>query len=141
MNETELFTPREFAAYRRCSVRTLDRERADGTGCPYIRISGRILYLRADVNRFIDAHRIGTSESSEGEPYSPRGALERYLPNLADQAVTPSQSPNDGHFDDFVSVTAPDDVTVQKSQKPKAFKGYMRLLLTLLLTKKAWEAC
>ena len=71
MNETELFTPREFAAYRRCSVRTLDRERAGGTGCPYIRISGRILYLRADVNRFIDAHRIGTSESSEGSRTPP----------------------------------------------------------------------
>ena len=29
----DLLTPPEYARYRRCSVRTLDRERADGVGC------------------------------------------------------------------------------------------------------------
>jgi hypothetical protein len=52
----ELLTPKETAAYRRCSIRKLDRERADGGGCPYVRIDGRIFYRRADVDRFIEVH-------------------------------------------------------------------------------------
>jgi Helix-turn-helix domain len=59
MTDTDLLTPREYASYRRCSVRTLDRERADGLGCPYIRIGARILYRRADVDHWLDAHRVG----------------------------------------------------------------------------------
>jgi hypothetical protein len=51
-----LLTPKECAVYRRCSVRKLDRERAEGRGCPYVRIDGRILYRRADVDRFIESH-------------------------------------------------------------------------------------
>jgi hypothetical protein len=51
-----LLTPKECAVYRRCLVRKLDRERAEGRGCPYVRIDGRILYRRADVDRFIESH-------------------------------------------------------------------------------------
>ena len=51
-----LLTPKECAAYRRCSVRKLDRERAERRGCPYVRIDGRIFYRRADVDRFIESH-------------------------------------------------------------------------------------
>jgi hypothetical protein len=56
MVETELFTAKESAAYRRCSVRKLDRERAEGRGPAYVRIDGRIFYRRSDVDRFIAAH-------------------------------------------------------------------------------------
>jgi hypothetical protein len=52
----ELLTPHEYARYRRCSIRTLDRERAEGRGCAYVRIEGRVLYRRADIERFIEAH-------------------------------------------------------------------------------------
>jgi hypothetical protein len=52
----ELLTPRECADYSRCSIRKLDRERADGRGCPYVRIDGRIFYRRGDVDRFIEQH-------------------------------------------------------------------------------------
>ena len=52
----ELLTPRECADYRRCSIRKLDRERADGHGCPYVRIDGRIFYRRGDVDQFIESH-------------------------------------------------------------------------------------
>ena len=65
-----LLTPKECAAYRRCSVRKLDRERADGRGCPYVRIDGRIFYRRVDVDRFIEAHLrsklVRTSASEAG---------------------------------------------------------------------------
>jgi hypothetical protein len=56
---TDLWTPRECAAYRRCSVRTLDRERELGDGCPYVRIGGRIYYRRGDVDQFIAEHIFG----------------------------------------------------------------------------------
>jgi hypothetical protein len=61
-NSTDrLLTQREYAEYRRCSIRTIERERAVGTGCPYVRIGARILYRLADVDRFVNAHRIGGS--------------------------------------------------------------------------------
>jgi hypothetical protein len=56
MTESNLLTPRESAAYRRCSIRKQDRERADGRGPPYIRIDGRIFYRRSDLDAFIAAH-------------------------------------------------------------------------------------
>jgi excisionase family DNA binding protein len=55
MPET-LLTAAETARYLRCSARTLDRERADGSGIPYVRIGGRIRYRRADVEAFVAAH-------------------------------------------------------------------------------------
>src|SRR5262249_23822900 len=56
-----LLTARETARYLRCSLRTLDRERADGRGCPFIRIGGRIRYRRADVEAFVAAHVRGNA--------------------------------------------------------------------------------
>ena len=61
---TELLTAAEVARLLRCSLRTLDRERADGRGCPYVRIGRRIRYRRADVEAFVAAqvrgHATGT---------------------------------------------------------------------------------
>lgn len=59
MAETELLTPRECAAYRRCSLRTLDRERAEGFGPRYVRIGTRIFYRRGDVDQWIESHLVG----------------------------------------------------------------------------------
>ena len=56
MTQTDLLTVRECADYRRCSIRTLDRERELGDGCPYVRIGSRIYYRRGDIDRFIAAH-------------------------------------------------------------------------------------
>ena len=64
MTETDLLTPQEYARYRRCSVRTLDRERAEGRGCPYVRLGRRILYRRADIERHMDAHLRGAREAA-----------------------------------------------------------------------------
>ena len=63
MTETDLITPTEFARYRRCSLRTLLRERAEGRGCPFVRLGRRILYCRADIERFIAAHVRGVEAS------------------------------------------------------------------------------
>ena len=59
----ELFTQAEYARFRRCSTKTLERERVAGTGCPYIRVGGRVLYRRGDIEAFLAARvRRSTSE-------------------------------------------------------------------------------
>jgi len=60
-----LLTQREYAHYRRCSIRTIERERAVGIGCPYVRLGARILYRLADIDRFVDAHLIGRPAFAE----------------------------------------------------------------------------
>jgi hypothetical protein len=60
--DLELLTPPEFARLRRCSLRTLDRERAKGSGCRYVRLGRRVLYRRADIESYIAEHLHG------GEP-------------------------------------------------------------------------
>jgi excisionase family DNA binding protein len=60
-----LLTASETAQYLRCSLRTLDRERANGRGIPYVRIGGRIRYRRADVEAFVAAHVRGRPGSGE----------------------------------------------------------------------------
>jgi len=52
---SELLTPQEYAHMRRSSVRTLDRERAEGRGCPFVRLGSRIFYRRRDIDRYIEA--------------------------------------------------------------------------------------
>jgi excisionase family DNA binding protein len=54
-----LLTAVETAQLLRCSLRTLDRERADGRGCPFIRIGRRIRYRQEDVDAFVKAHLRG----------------------------------------------------------------------------------
>jgi hypothetical protein len=61
-----LLTQAEFADFRRCSIRTIERERAVGTGCAYVRLGARIFYRLADIDRFVDAHRIGGSDLPNG---------------------------------------------------------------------------
>ena len=56
MSGNELLTERETAEVRRCSTRKLQRDRAEGRGCPYVRIDGRIFYRRQDLDHFIAAH-------------------------------------------------------------------------------------
>jgi len=60
---TRLLTTKERAARERRSERTIQRERAAGTGCPYVKIGRLVLYREDDVDAFIKAHlRRSTSE-------------------------------------------------------------------------------
>ena len=70
-HEPNLLTAKECAEYRRCSIRKLDRERADGSGCPYVRIDGRIFYRRQDVDRFIAKHVRGLHEADAASDPTP----------------------------------------------------------------------
>ena len=83
-----LLTARETARYLRCSLRTLDRERADGRGCPFIRIGGRIRYRRADVEAFVAAHVRGhvTGVMPNVDTLRRRGRLRK---RLAERGAAP----------------------------------------------------
>jgi len=75
---TELLTAAEVARLLRCSLRTLDRERSDGRGCPFVRIGSRIRYRRADVDAFVAAHVRGRVDSGETDTASaPQGSQSR----------------------------------------------------------------
>jgi hypothetical protein len=69
---TDLLTARETAALLRCSLRTLDRDRAEGRGCPFLRMGGRIRYRKVDIESFIVAHL--RSHRGEAEPLAKTGA-------------------------------------------------------------------
>ena len=58
----KLLLPREYADLRRCSSKTLERERASGTGCPYVVIGRRVYYRENDVDAF-HASRVRRSTS------------------------------------------------------------------------------
>jgi hypothetical protein len=95
MPDCDLLTPKECSAYRRCSLRKLDRERADGRGCPYVRIDGRIFYRRQDVDRFIAAHVRGVHDADGANeaasrrrnrsPRSAKVAAQEYEPPEVDK--------------------------------------------------------
>ena len=59
----ELLTGAEYARIRRCSLRTVERERTAGTGCRYIKLSRAVRYKRRDVLDYIERNaRHSTSE-------------------------------------------------------------------------------
>jgi hypothetical protein len=57
MADTEFFTSKECAQYRRCSDRTLDRERQLGIGPTHVKDGRRVLYRKSDVDLYLAAHR------------------------------------------------------------------------------------
>jgi hypothetical protein len=61
----KLLTSKECAEHRRCSIRTLDRERAEGRGCRYIKIGGRVFYRLGDVDFFLEEHLMGGARGSQ----------------------------------------------------------------------------
>jgi len=63
-----LLTQREYASIRRCSERTIERERASGTGCRYIKIGRGVRYKRADLLDFIERHARRNTSEPEPQP-------------------------------------------------------------------------
>jgi hypothetical protein len=62
----QLLTQNEYAEIRRCSERTVERERVNGAGCQFIKIGRGIRYRRRDILEFIERHvRRSTSEAAE----------------------------------------------------------------------------
>lgn len=77
----ELLTQLEYANLRRCSERTVERERSSGTGCPYVKIGRAVRYRRRDILDFIEEHlRQSTSEAAESVSAPGTRARERSRP-------------------------------------------------------------
>lgn len=53
----EVMTARALSDYIGISEGSLANDRANGAGIPFVRIGRRIRYLRADVARYLAAHR------------------------------------------------------------------------------------
>lgn len=61
-----LLTEEEYAAYVEKSPRSAQREREDGTGCPYLKIGFSVRYRLSDVREFVArCLRRSTSESAD----------------------------------------------------------------------------
>ena len=68
MSHIELLTTEEYAQVSRRSPRTIERERSTGTGCPYVRLGGRILYRRVDIERHIE-NNIRSTDADAAAPH------------------------------------------------------------------------
>jgi hypothetical protein len=67
----QLLTSKQRAEIEQRSVRSIERERERGDGCPYVQLGRRIYYRPEDVERFIAAHVRG-SEKAFVAPQQPR---------------------------------------------------------------------
>jgi len=56
MSDLDFLTTDEYAEIRRCGRRTIQRERETGRGCRYFQLGARVLYRRADIERYIEEH-------------------------------------------------------------------------------------
>ena len=58
---SDLLVSKEAAVYLRISEDTLRRWRSKGLGPQYIKIHGRILYRRRELERFLDLNECGAT--------------------------------------------------------------------------------
>lgn len=56
--ELEYLTPQEAATLMRCSKIKLAKDRAKKQGLPWVKFGAKVLYSRADLNRFLDENRV-----------------------------------------------------------------------------------
>jgi predicted DNA-binding transcriptional regulator AlpA len=74
----ELLSTPEYARKRKCSERTIERERTSGTGCKFVKIGRSVRYRRRDILDFIARHvRGSTSELAPSSPEDIVGARPR----------------------------------------------------------------
>lgn len=59
---SDLVAPIEVAIQLQRSVSTLERWRREQMGPPFLRVRGRVLYRRADLEAWLDAQRYATKE-------------------------------------------------------------------------------
>jgi hypothetical protein len=63
-----LLTSKDRAEIERRSVRTIERERERGDGCPYVRLGRRIYYRPEDVQQF-HKKSLAARKSDTREPF------------------------------------------------------------------------
>ncbi|MGQ3887965.1 helix-turn-helix domain-containing protein [Legionella sp. CNM-1927-20] len=62
-----LFNQQTIAAVLSCSTQLLERNRWAGSGVPYLKIGGRILYRKSDVLEFLQQQRVYCSTTHQGQ--------------------------------------------------------------------------
>lgn len=60
-----LLTVKEAAAYLRCGVSTLNKLRVSGDGPMYVKMHGRVVYKLADLDRYIEQHRVRSTAQNK----------------------------------------------------------------------------
>jgi hypothetical protein len=106
----DLLLQQEYAQIRRCSERTIERERTAGTGCPFVKIGRIVRYRRRDILDFIERHvRRSTSAAVIG-----RGAAGGAAGAGVDVAEQRSDPDNIG------PVASPAGVRERRSEQPRA---------------------
>ena len=60
-----LFTPDELAKVLKTSTRTLERKRIDGTGPPFIKFGGRVLYPPEGAEDYIRERTVTNTAEAE----------------------------------------------------------------------------
>jgi hypothetical protein len=60
----DLLVQREYARIRRCSERTVERERASRKGCKFIKIGRTVWYRKRDILGFIERHSCQSTSDS-----------------------------------------------------------------------------
>ena len=75
----ELWTEQEHADYRKVSVRKIQRDRENGTGCRYVKIDRAVRYRKRDIIEFIERHLRHSTSESVGSPATPSVSDPRVL--------------------------------------------------------------
>jgi hypothetical protein len=68
--DSMLFNQNTLAAILDCSTQLLERNRWAGLGVPYIKIGGKVLYRKSDVQTFLKQQKVYRSTSDQGECHS-----------------------------------------------------------------------
>ncbi len=66
MNISCFRTPKETAKKLRCSTRSLERKRLDGTGPRFVKVGRKVIYEDSEIDLYVKA-RTFTSTSEIGE--------------------------------------------------------------------------
>ncbi len=68
--DSMLFNQNTLAAILDCSTQLLERNRWAGIGVPYIKIGGKVLYRKSDVQTFLKQQKVYRSTSEQGQSSS-----------------------------------------------------------------------
>lgn len=68
--DSMLFNQNTLAAILDCSTQLLERNRWAGIGVPYIKIGGKVLYRKSDVQSFLKQQKVYRSTSDQGQSLS-----------------------------------------------------------------------
>lgn len=106
-SDDDLLVTLHAATVLKCSERTLERKRRDGTGPAYIVIDGLVRYQRRDLKQYIASRRVTSRTEAES-----RGLVKRV--RIASAVLEPAdnEAPDEPAADD----TAADQVATKPSR-------------------------